>query len=106
MSNQDITQPLLVRKIYQVDRYTLGIEWTDGVKCQWRLSDLQRSCQCAKCVDEWTNEQLLDPNTVDDNALCLGVESVGRYALLIKFTSGCTTGIYTFQHLRSLCKCS
>ena len=105
MTTENIKQPLLVRGIEQIDKYTLGIEWADGHKGRWRLSHLRRHCHCAHCVDEWTNEQLLDPQKVDENILCLGVESVGRYALVVKFTDGHSTGVYTFQHLRNICQC-
>lgn len=91
-----------VRKIYQVDRYTLGIDWTDGRKSQWRLSHLRRNCPCAMCVDEWTRERTLDPQSVDDDLLASGVESVGRYGLRVAFADGHTTGIYSYALLREL----
>ena len=98
-------QILLVRKIEQLDPYTLGIEWADGHQSRWRLSHLRRHCQCATCKDEWTNEPRLDPSTVDDNIQATTLESVGRYALTTNFTDGHSTGIYTFTYLRELCQC-
>ena len=89
-------QLLLVREIEQLDAYTLGIEWTDGHKSRWRLSHLRRRCPCAACKDEWTNERTLDPASVDDNIQATTIESVGRYALVVHFTDGHSTGIFTF----------
>jgi DUF971 family protein len=101
----ELNRPLLVRSIEQIDKYTLGIEWTDGHKSRWRLSHLRRHCPCAQCVDEWSGEALLSPEAVADNIQCSVVESVGRYAITIKFTDGHATGIYSFTTLRELCQC-
>ncbi|MBN1514957.1 DUF971 domain-containing protein [Candidatus Sumerlaeota bacterium] len=99
-----IKKPLLVRSIEQIDAHTFGIEWTDGCRCRWRISHLRRNCPCANCVDEWTGRTLLDKNKVDDNLMALGIESVGRYALTVKFADGHNTGIFTFRYLRELCQ--
>ena len=105
--NDHARQPLLlVRKIAQLDRHTLGIEWVDGHRSNWRLSTVRRACPCASCVDEWTGERTLEPTGVDDNILATDVESVGRYALKVRFSDGHDTGIYTFRRLREICECS
>jgi len=98
-------QPLLVRRIAQLDRYTLGIEWIDGHRSHWRLSNLRRHCPCAHCVDEWTGEQILKAEAVDEDLLAKQVDSVGRYALRVRFADGHDTGIYNFNILRDLCEC-
>lgn len=95
-------EQLGVRKIYQVDRHTLGIDWSDGTSGRWRLSHLRRNCPCAMCVDEWTRERTLDPASVSDDLVAESVESVGRYALRVAFSDGHDTGIYTFSLLREL----
>ena len=100
MSNN--TKPLLVKKIAQLDGHTLGIEWIDGHRSHWRLATLRRKCPCAACVDEWTNEPLLDPATVADDLSCSQVESVGRYALRVQFSDSHDSGIYTFAYLRQI----
>ncbi|MCK5800293.1 MAG: DUF971 domain-containing protein [Deltaproteobacteria bacterium] len=91
-----------VKKIEQVDRTTLGIEWNDGVVSRWKLAHLRRNCPCATCVDEWTRKQILDPKTVDDDLVATRVESVGRYAVRIRFSDGHDTGLFTYQMLREL----
>lgn len=98
-------QPLLVVKIEQLDRHTLGIEWLDGHRSRWRLSHLRRHCPCASCIDEWTNEPILKPGDVKDDLTARRIESVGRYALTIHFSDGHSTGIYSFPLLRTLCQC-
>ena len=91
-----------VRRIYQVDRHTLGIDWTDGVVGRWRLAELRRQCPCAHCVDEWTRERRLDPNTVSDDLSATRVESVGRYALRVVFGDGHDAGLFSYALLREL----
>lgn len=91
-----------VRRIYQADRHTLGIDWTDGRESRWRLSHLRRHCPCAGCVDEWTREVTLDRESVDEDLLATRVESVGRYALRVRFADGHDTGLFTYALLREL----
>ena len=98
-------RPFLVREIEQLDRNTLGIQWTDGHAGRWKLSHLRRNCPCAGCVDEWSGKTLLKADDVNEDIVATAVESVGRYALTIKFTDGHTTGIYSFARLRELCQC-
>jgi DUF971 family protein len=101
-SRSNARENLRVKKIYQVDRHTLGIDWTDGHQSQYRLSFLRRQCPCASCIDEWTREKLLDPKSVSEDLVATRVESVGRYALRISFSDGHDTGLYTFTYLREL----
>ena len=93
---------VLIRKIFQKDQYRFTIEWTDGKIIDYRLSDLQRQCPCAKCRDEKTGRYLVDPAVIDENVEAVKIESVGRYGLRIDFTSGCSRGIYSFLFLRRL----
>lgn len=88
----------LIRKIAQRDNQTLTIEWSDGLTGHYRLSDLQRCCPCAACVDEQTGARR--PRDVHPDVRAVRVTNVGRYALRVQFTSGCSTGIYDFALLR------
>ena len=91
-----------VREIGQLDDRTLGITWTDGRKDAFDVVMLRRKCPCAKCIDEWTREQLLKPDAVPETVRPVRIESIGAYALQIYFSDGHSTGIYTFQMLREL----
>ena len=93
---------LVIFNIRQKDNTSFAIEWSDGAIQEFRLSTLQRLCPCAKCVDETTGKPLLDPATVDENVRAISLRSVGRYGLQIKFTSGCSFGIYSFETLRRM----
>jgi len=92
-----IDSPFFVRRIAQKDQHVFWIEWTDGKVMEYRLSDLQRNCPCIRCKER---AMICD---IDVQASC--IKSVGRYALKVDFTSGCSRGIYTFSFLRKLCVC-
>lgn len=93
---------VLIRDIRQKDNYTFTIEWSDGQVHDYRLSVLQKNCPCAKCNDEVTGKRRVDQEKLRDDVRALRVYSVGRYALRIEFTSGCSTGIYSYELLREL----
>ncbi len=92
-------KPLLIKGIEQKDDWSFIIEWNDGLIKEYRLSELQKKCPCAGCVDEMTGAQILDPATVKDDVRAVKIVSVGRYAIRIFFTSGCSHGIYSYDFL-------
>ena len=96
------SQNLQVQKIWQADERTLGVVWTDSHESSYDVVELRRKCPCAKCVDEWTGEQRLMPEDVPETVRPVRIDSVGRYALSISFDDGHSTGIYSFQFLRTL----
>ncbi len=88
-----------IKNINQVDQHTFSITWNDNIIGHYRLSELQKNCPCANCNDEQTGKKLIDSKTIDSNVSAKKISSVGRYALKIEFTSGCSTGIYEFDML-------
>lgn len=94
--------PLFIKKIWQQDNYRFSIEWNDETIQHFRLCDVQRQCPCAHCTDEMTGKPLLDPRTVPDDVRAISIRNVGRYGLRIQFTSGCSTGIYSFDRLKKM----
>lgn len=91
-----------VEKIIQKDRHIFTVEWSDGLQADFRLSNLQRQCPCAGCVDELTGQSLIDKDSIPDDLRATSIETIGRYALKIYFNSGCDKGIYSFEFLRQL----
>ena len=91
-----------VRDIRQLNDRTLAITWSDGRENLYDVVSLRRACPCATCVDEWTRQKRLDPASIPDSVRPVRIESVGAYALKVRFSDGHDTGIYTFQMLRSL----
>jgi len=76
---------------YQKDRHHLVVAWENGETKTFRFAELQKKCPCAAC----------DKPQVDEEVGATSVEEVGRYALKIKFTSGCSSGLYPFEQLRT-----
>ena len=91
-----------IRKIVQKDNYHFLIEWNDGKENTYRLSDLQKQCPCAACVDENTGKRVLDESTIPQDVKAIKIVNVGRYALRIYFSSGCKNGIYSYDSLYQL----
>jgi ATP-binding protein involved in chromosome partitioning len=89
-----------LRKIYQKNNFEFTIEWMDGEVRDYRLSDIQKKCFCARCVDEITGTRLLDPATIPYDLMAKKLYNVGRYALKIEFCSGCSRGIYPYSWLK------
>jgi ATP-binding protein involved in chromosome partitioning len=80
----------------------LAISWGDGVSSVYPVRTLRLACGCASCVDEWTGENRLDPETVPDDVHPLRIEPVGRYAIQVEWSDGHSSGIYPFRRLRDL----
>lgn len=95
------SSPILVRDIKQKDNHTFSITWSDGIEQSFKLSMLQRVCPCAGCRELKEQTQSSRP-TIKEDVRATFVRSVGRYALQIQFTSGCSNGIYSFDMLRQL----
>lgn len=91
-----------VKKIWQQDERTLGIQWTDGKESLYDVVELRRQCPCALCVDETSRERKFKPEDIPQSVRPTVIESVGRYAMSIQFSDGHRTGIYSFRLLREL----
>lgn len=104
MNEKSKSLPVLVKAISQKDNHTFAVEWSDGEICHYKLSDLQKICPCAACVDELTGKRVLDPSTVHEDVRAIRIVSIGRYALRIQYTKGCSNGIYSFDNLRLIGK--
>jgi DUF971 family protein len=91
------------REIKQEDDSTLSIAWGDELRCRYRAADLRRACPCAQCVNEWTGQRVLKPETISNEIRINDINIVGRYALNFRWSDGHETGIYSFRYLRDLC---
>lgn len=89
-------------KIAQKSETELLIRWADGVESTFQVRALRLACGCAACIDEWTGENTLDPESVPADIHPVKIEPVGRYAIQIDWSDGHVTGIYPFERLRAL----
>ena len=92
------------REIMREGEARVSITWADGRVCIFDAPALRRACPCAGCVNEWTGERMLQPETISDELTISDIEIVGRYALSFRWSDGHATGIYSFRYLRGLCE--
>jgi ATP-binding protein involved in chromosome partitioning len=76
------------------------VTWPDGGMTVVGHRNLRASCQCALCVNEYTNEPILDPATIPADIHPKEVQPLGNYAVAITWSDGHSSGIFTWQHLR------
>jgi DUF971 family protein len=87
---------------------TLSVHWSDGHTSAYPYRYLRDRCPCALC-----SEGGGAPRQPSNLLPLLGVkplkperaELVGRYALQVFWNDGHSSGIYSFDYLRSLCRC-
>jgi DUF971 family protein len=95
------------------------IDWSDGHKSEFSNEYLRDGCPCATCTGAHGTQpqrssyaagalaapanqfQMFKPRLRMDS-----IEEVGSYAIRIYWNDGHNTGIYSFDHLRSVCPCS
>ncbi len=85
---------------------TLTVRWSHGHAGRHAVRDLRLACRCAQCVDEWTGQARLAPDSVAPDVRPVSIEPVGLYGLSIKWSDGHETGIYTFETMAELCQCA
>lgn len=92
-------------EIGRANLHDVKIIWKDSHESVYPARFLRLKCACAGCVQEMTGVDLLDPGKIPSDVHPLKIELVGRYAIQIYWSDGHSTGIYTFDRLRSLCPC-
>lgn len=84
----------------------LELEWADGTLCRVPFKLLRTHCPCATCVDEITGERILDPSSVPETIVPVKMGFSGNYALKISWSDGHATGLYTWDLLAELARCT
>ncbi len=88
------------REIKQEGEFGLQITWADDCVCRYTAPELRRACPCAQCVNEWTGQRMLNPESIPDEITIADINIVGRYALNFRWSDGHEPGIYSFRYLR------
>jgi DUF971 family protein len=87
----------------------IACAWTDGHHGIISLRTLRDRCPCAGCAGESVLFQTYVPPRADTETPgryeLRTAAPVGNYALKLDWGDGHGEGIYTWEHLRSLCEC-
>ena len=94
----------------------VDIVWADGHASHFDFAYLRENCPCATCNDERIKKESLAESSAafaSSPALPMfkpkpraqSATPVGQYAIQISFSDGHSTGIYSYEHLRSICPC-
>jgi len=91
----------------------IEIDWKDGHHSSYDVVYLRDWCPCATCAGSHGTEPR--PKSADQPKTLFpmykakdrmqSIEPVGGYALRIVWNDGHNTGIYSYDHLRSICPC-
>jgi DUF971 family protein len=93
----------------------IEIDWKDGHHSSYSVAQLRDECPCASCTGaHGTVPQKTDFSSGNKNPFqmykaapkMIDVEPVGNYAIRITWNDGHNSGIYSWDHLRNLCRCA
>jgi DUF971 family protein len=82
-------------------RSIVRITWDDDHTGDYEEIYLRGYCPCALCQGHGAQRRFID---VPDAKLA-AISPVGNYAIEMRWHDGHSTGIYSFDYLRSLCPC-
>jgi DUF971 family protein len=94
----------------------VDITWSDGHSSHYDFAYLRDECPCATCNDERAKKATVAAAAPGSSSFAplpmfkpkpraQSASQVGNYALSISFSDGHATGIYSYDHLRSICPC-
>ena len=92
-------------EIRRVENREVHILWADGHRTVFTNKYLRENCPCAACVNEFTGERVLRPESIRSEIRAEEISLVGRYAVQFRWSDGHSTGIYSFDKLRAECAC-
>ncbi|MBI3670304.1 MAG: DUF971 domain-containing protein [Acidobacteria bacterium] len=93
----------------------MDITWADGHQSHYDFPYLRDLCPCALCDEERRKDAALSgPGAAPlgpvlpmykPKAKAKSAVAVGSYAIQIHFSDGHSTGIYSYDYLRTICPC-
>lgn len=94
----------------------VDVTWSDGHASHYDFAYLREQCPCALCDDERKKKAAVANSIGGGSAPAAlpmfkpkpkarAAAAVGNYAIQMEFTDGHSTGIYSFDYLRTICPC-
>ncbi len=97
----------------------IDVVWADQHSSHYDFAYLREQCPCAMCDDERRKKDEMKAHAGSGQISGLGAalpmfkprptaraaKAVGNYALQIDFSDGHSTGIYSYDYLRTICPC-
>jgi len=92
----------------------VDITWADGHSSHYDFTYLRDQCPCATCNDERAKRESSPAVNLPSSPVlpmykpkprAQAASQVGNYAVQIGFTDGHSTGIFSYDYLRTLCQC-
>ena len=96
----------------------IDIDWKDGHHSSYTNAVLRDECPCAQCTGSHgtppQRTNFSDPGAAPAGnpfqmfkpaPKMLNVEPIGNYAIRIQWNDGHASGIYSWDHLRDICRC-
>lgn len=77
----------------------LEVVWSPTETDRLPFRAIRIDCPCAACVNEFTGERILNPDTVPLDIRPSGVDFAGNYGLKIVWSDGHNSGIFTWERL-------
>jgi len=90
-------------RVHKEDR-ELELVWEGDEVSRLPFRLIRQNCRCAACVDEFTGRQVLDKESVPEPIHPEDVSLTGNYALKIRWSDTHDSGLFTWDHLRSIHK--
>jgi DUF971 family protein len=93
----------------------VDITWADGHSSHFDFAFLREQCPCATCNDERAKKESHGGPILPASPLlpmykprprAQAATQVGNYAIQINFSDGHSTGIFSYDYLRTLCPCA
>jgi DUF971 family protein len=102
-------------KIHVTSGTGVDIIWADDHVSHYDFGYLRDVCPCATCNEERVKKSAFAAAGGTSAAVlpmfkpkvrAQSATSIGNYAIQIIFSDGHSTGIYSYDHLRSICPCA
>lgn len=90
------------RPVVTPEKGKILITWPDGTETRIVNKALRASCQCALCINEFTGEPILDPDTIPADLRVEDIQPLGNYAVAITWSDGHSSGIYSWDHFKKI----